>query len=743
MQARITPGAVSPQVQRKCGCAAGGDCGCGGKKLVQRKPREAEHGDAFEAEADRVAEQLPPAGAQPLSWFEQVLGHDFSRVRIHDDAAAHAMADAEGARAFTHGSDVYFARGELARNDASRLIAHELAHTVQQGAASTVRRKPAVESCTPAQRLRLDVAQVRGASWVDLAIKRIDGYLGTPAPAADDPVAGALRAYFSTDPDYVRIVRDRLDNIRTGIRGGAGKSGVNCAPADEPQCATHPAFVGGDGMMFCQYTLAESADPKKMWSDDELATTLIHEAAHQFAQNLGGLGTARDRAYVSDRLFAALTAEERIDNAESYAIFVLELSGQRPATRFKAPPGDDIADCGDHAEDVTRAIARAERWNSAVADNLLEMDQARFESTYGSFFAAPRPPVGSVRAVFDGIKKTLREKLSLTCVANDPHCAGNIAFFWRPGGPTKRLLVCPAYLKVPEEQKVYDTYRMLLQYTRMLTGPEAKPYLDIVRQVSVPNAAPSLPIEDRTPRVLPSDAADYNRVLALARAASAALDESDGAAVQALVRELEANLAGKKMIIRFTAPAGELPRYSSLTNVLQLPASGVSDAELLLSLFRETRRLRDAGLDERSESEVTTADTARAAERSMVSIHQQLVAVLVRAKLTANAAAGTAAYRKGAAREIADIAATQQTTIFPILVGAAGEASLSDGEDQVDLGTLAPKLHDRAAVEAALRTAVLARAGKQIAAATKAGSKVLRFRIYQYGRKAGEFEVVP
>ena len=111
MQARVTPAALAPPVQRKCGCAAGGDCGCGGKKRVQRQRREPERGDVFEEEADRVAEQVPSGAAQPLSWFERTLGHDFSRVRIHDDARAHAMADSQGARAFTYGSDVYFARG--------------------------------------------------------------------------------------------------------------------------------------------------------------------------------------------------------------------------------------------------------------------------------------------------------------------------------------------------------------------------------------------------------------------------------------------------------------------------------------------------------------------------------------------------------------------------------------------------------------------------------------------------------
>ncbi|MGH7230239.1 MAG: DUF4157 domain-containing protein, partial [Nitrospiraceae bacterium] len=65
------------------------------------------------------------------------FGHDFSRVRLHADASAHATADALAARAFTLGSDVVFASGEYApHSPAGRyLLAHELTHVVQQGAA--------------------------------------------------------------------------------------------------------------------------------------------------------------------------------------------------------------------------------------------------------------------------------------------------------------------------------------------------------------------------------------------------------------------------------------------------------------------------------------------------------------------------------------------------------------------------------------------------------------------------------
>jgi hypothetical protein len=60
-------------------------------------------------------------------------------VRVHTDERAAGVAESLGARALTVGSDVAFARGEYwpgtVTGDA--LIAHELAHTVQQQAPET------------------------------------------------------------------------------------------------------------------------------------------------------------------------------------------------------------------------------------------------------------------------------------------------------------------------------------------------------------------------------------------------------------------------------------------------------------------------------------------------------------------------------------------------------------------------------------------------------------------------------
>jgi hypothetical protein len=66
---------------------------------------------------------------------------DFSNVRIHTGSEAAQMSRQIGALAFTHGSDIYFNEGKFNPDSQSgqHLIAHELTHTVQQGA--TVKAK--------------------------------------------------------------------------------------------------------------------------------------------------------------------------------------------------------------------------------------------------------------------------------------------------------------------------------------------------------------------------------------------------------------------------------------------------------------------------------------------------------------------------------------------------------------------------------------------------------------------------
>jgi hypothetical protein len=70
--------------------------------------------------------------------MEPRFGHDFGRVRVHTDASAAQSAQAVNAQAYTVGRDVVFGAGRYAPSSpqGQRLLAHELAHVVQQNSAA-------------------------------------------------------------------------------------------------------------------------------------------------------------------------------------------------------------------------------------------------------------------------------------------------------------------------------------------------------------------------------------------------------------------------------------------------------------------------------------------------------------------------------------------------------------------------------------------------------------------------------
>jgi outer membrane protein OmpA-like peptidoglycan-associated protein len=84
-------------------------------------------------------------GGEPLkaftrSFFEPRFGHDFRNVLVHSDARADRLARSVNARAFTYGRHIVFRAGEYEQETSTgrHLLAHELTHTIQQGASPFV-----------------------------------------------------------------------------------------------------------------------------------------------------------------------------------------------------------------------------------------------------------------------------------------------------------------------------------------------------------------------------------------------------------------------------------------------------------------------------------------------------------------------------------------------------------------------------------------------------------------------------
>ena len=125
------------KLQRQVGNQAVGRL-LAGESPLQRRSSTRKQVGAEPGEPRRV-KQVPPSGGTPLdagvrSVMEGRFGHDFSAVRVHADSAANESAAAIGARAYTFGRDIVFGAGRYDPQSAAgrRLLAHELAHVVQQ-----------------------------------------------------------------------------------------------------------------------------------------------------------------------------------------------------------------------------------------------------------------------------------------------------------------------------------------------------------------------------------------------------------------------------------------------------------------------------------------------------------------------------------------------------------------------------------------------------------------------------------
>ena len=110
--------------------------------VVQRAARDG-NGVAGGADAAVSAAASSSGAALPRSLlrsFQTSLGSDLSGVRVHTGAASARAADALGARAYTLGQDIHFAAGayDPASQAGRHLLAHEVAHTVQQGRGGAV-----------------------------------------------------------------------------------------------------------------------------------------------------------------------------------------------------------------------------------------------------------------------------------------------------------------------------------------------------------------------------------------------------------------------------------------------------------------------------------------------------------------------------------------------------------------------------------------------------------------------------
>jgi|CZKX01.1.fsa_nt_gi hypothetical protein len=127
-------------VQRECSCGETCDDCKKKREMVQRyATSSAAIGGSAPASVSRVLSRPGSAlDGGTRSFMESRFCYDFSRVRIHTDSQAAESARDVSANAYTVGSSIVFSHGRFQPHSPSgrKLLAHELAHVVQQSQGS-------------------------------------------------------------------------------------------------------------------------------------------------------------------------------------------------------------------------------------------------------------------------------------------------------------------------------------------------------------------------------------------------------------------------------------------------------------------------------------------------------------------------------------------------------------------------------------------------------------------------------
>lgn len=199
----------------------------GKRTLVSRHAQQAgvaEHARSAVALAQQSAASALPADLHGR--LGESLGADVSAVRVHTGAASAEAADALQANAFALGQDVHFASGayQPGSPEGDRLIAHEVAHTVQQtGAASIVQEDMQVSSPGDAHETEaesfaqafafgrtLPAVHPIAAGTASRAVIQCDGPSKKPSPTTHEPTPGGT--------DWGDWLHDRLNPIPEDIQ---------------------------------------------------------------------------------------------------------------------------------------------------------------------------------------------------------------------------------------------------------------------------------------------------------------------------------------------------------------------------------------------------------------------------------------------------------------------------------------------------------------------------------------------
>lgn len=235
--------------------------------------------------SDRDVGAGRPLSSDVRRYFESRLHSDFGRVRIHEDSAADARARGISAVAFTNGSDIHFAAGRYqpATVIGRWVLAHELAHVVQQGGRSVQRDVRASDGDNAAEQQAHEAAAKVAFGGVAPAIAA-DGR-GARTLALSE---AAFRTGLGSTPEQAAAIDALFGNadflaLWNYLRACKATPAQDLGPV---ALAVTPGLLIGGSVRFGGYTLAtrtleiNPTKPEHLNNPSELVDTITHELIH-------------------------------------------------------------------------------------------------------------------------------------------------------------------------------------------------------------------------------------------------------------------------------------------------------------------------------------------------------------------------------------------------------------------------------------------------------------------------------
>ena len=199
---------------------------------------------------------IPEGGGSPLgpavrTRMEGQLGADLSAVKVHTGGESSTAAEQLGARAFATGTDIHFGAGEFApgTKEGDRLLAHELAHTVQ-AQKSGVQRKadPAAHGDSDGEQAH-EVSEPHDPAEKEadaVADRAADGLHGNDSDSGHEHGSAAAKPAIESKPAPVG---------RKIYRKAAPATGGPAAGAPNAPPATPPPKAGATGILKAESTV--------------------------------------------------------------------------------------------------------------------------------------------------------------------------------------------------------------------------------------------------------------------------------------------------------------------------------------------------------------------------------------------------------------------------------------------------------------------------------------------------------